>query len=74
MKLWLFDRNEDKYDDVDYDEYDKIAVLAETEAEAREIVAKGDDGTIYGYALIHAPVKEIDMTKPGVVLDSFRAG
>lgn len=63
-------------DDWDYDQFDSIVVLAESEERALEIAnMKHHYGQKYfaddQYPLI---VEEIDMTKEQVVLSSFNAG
>lgn len=72
MKLWKFDCKKNKFDHVGYDEYDAVVVLAVSEEAARELLANAE--VVYGFELLHAPCEEVDLTKPGIVLDSFCAG
>ena len=56
-------------EDYDYDEYDGIAVVADSSQEAIEIAEKffsDDQGKL--------TAKEIDMTESGMILSSFNAG
>ena len=56
-------------EDWDYDEYDGIAVAADSSQEAIEIAENffsEDQGKL--------TAEEIDMTKSGVILSSFNAG
>lgn len=71
-KLWV--------DEIDYDEYDSVVVVAENENEAIEIVQNATGNLCWrekGYFYesqgeIH--IEEIDLTKKGVVLASYNAG
>ena len=73
MKLWLFER--DKWD---YDEFDAVVVLAPDAETAKRIVREKEsphgDGYLYGGQFYGVEPTEVDLTVPGVVLDSFNAG
>jgi hypothetical protein len=55
-------------DNVDYDEYDSAVVVAESEAQARELVPFAANDTEI------VKVEIVDNTVPGVVVASFNAG
>lgn len=67
-KLWV--------DEIDYDEYDSVVVVAENENEAIEIVqnATGNLGWSEKGYFYEIHIEEIDLTKKGVVLASYNAG
>lgn len=70
MKVYIAYVN--KYD---YDDYDGIVIVAENENRALEMVNNGHYGRCYfkeRQGKIH--IKEVDLTKEYIVLESFNAG
>ena len=61
-----------------YDEFDSIAILAESEERALEIAnMKHEDNYNYRYFESHQyplKVEKVDMTKEQIILSSFNAG
>ena len=74
MKIFLLRR----IDQVGYDEYDALVVVAGTEDEAREMVNNTAGG--YRYSADWTDRTNVECmvinskTKPGIILDSFNAG
>jgi Trm5-related predicted tRNA methylase len=74
LKLWKFERE----DYINFDEYDAVVVLAPDADTAKRIVREEEvphgDGFLYGGQFVGTEPTEVDLTVPGVVLDSFNAG
>lgn len=74
MKCFLVYTNE-----YDYDQYDSVAVLAETEEEVREMFIEDSDYTYIGedgpwFFKSQGKIHIEEMTKKGVVCASYNAG